>query len=128
MRELYCSDVYDDPAPYSQGVLSGETIYLAGQVPDDETGRIVGDDIETQTRQAIANVEALLQAAGSSLADIVSVTAYLTDLDDLDGFNRVYAALFPDPKPARATVGVEELVVDARLELQVIGIKNGEPN
>ena len=128
MRELDCPDVYDDPAPYSQGVVSGETIYLAGQVPDDKTGAIVGGDIETQTRQTIANVETLLEAGGSSLADIVSVTAYLTDLDDLDGFNRVYAELLPDPKPARATVGVEELVVDARLELQVIGIKSGAPS
>lgn len=125
MKELHSPEVYDDPAPYSQGIVHGETIFLAGQVPDDDTGAIVGDDIETQTRQAISNIEALLEAAGSSLDRIVSVTAYLTDRDDLDGFNRVYAELLADPKPARATVVVEELVVDARLELQVTAVKNG---
>ena len=124
MRELHSPDVYDDPAPYSQGIVHGETISLAGQVPDDDTGAIVGDNIETQTRQAIANVETLLEAADSSLENIVSVTAYLTDRDDLDGFNRVYAALLPDPKPARTTVVVAELVVDARLELQVTAVRN----
>ncbi|WP_253737506.1 RidA family protein [Halohasta salina] len=125
MNELHSPDVYDDPAPYSQGIVHGETIFLAGQVPDDDTGAIVGDDIETQTRPAISNIEALLEAAGSSLDRIVSVTAYLTDRDDLDGFNREYAELLADPKPARATVVVEELVVDARLELQVTAVKNG---
>jgi len=125
MKELHSSDVYDDPAPYSQGIVHGETIYLAGQVPDDDTGAIVGDDIEAQTRQAIRNIDTLLEAADASLENIVSVTAYLTDLDDLDGFNQVYAELLPDPKPARATVGVKELVVDARLELQVTAVKNG---
>jgi len=124
MRELHSPDVYDDPAPYSQGIVHGERIHLAGQVPDDDTGAIVGDGIEAQTRQAIANVETLLEAADSSLANVVSVTAYLTDLDDLDGFNRVYAELLPDPKPARATVGVDGLVVDARLELQVTAYRN----
>lgn len=113
-------DIYDDLAPYSNGVRHGETVYLAGQVPDDEMGRIVGDDIETQTEQTIANVETLLEAADASLEHIVSVTAYLTDLDDLDGFNATYATLLPDPKPPRATVVVDSLVVDARLELQVI--------
>jgi len=124
MRELHSPGVYDDPAPYSQGIVHGERIHLAGQVPDDDTGAIVGDGIEAQTRQAIANVETLLEAADSSLANVVSVTAYLTDLDDLDGFNRVYAELLPDPKPARATVGVDGLVVDARLELQVTAYRN----
>ena len=120
--ELQSDSVFDDPAPYSQGLTHGETIWLAGQVPDNSDGEIVGDDIETQTRQAVSNVEALLDEAGSSLASVVSVTAYLTDMDDFEGFNRVYAELFPDRKPARATVGVTGLAVDARLELQVTAV------
>ena len=120
--QLQSDAVFDDPAPYSQGIIHGETVRLAGQVPDNTDGEIVGDDIETQTRQAVDNVEALLDEAGSSLASVVSVTAYLTNMDDFDGFNRVYAELFPDPKPARATVGVTGLAVDARLELQVTAV------
>ncbi len=120
--QLQSDAVYDDPAPYSQGIIHGDTVHLAGQVPDDSDGEIVGDDIETQTRQAVDNVEALLTEAGSSLESVVSVTAYLTDMDDFEEFNRVYAELFPDPKPARATVGVTGLAVDARLELQVTAV------
>jgi|AntRauMinimDraft_4_1070384.scaffolds.fasta_scaffold00886_5 2-iminobutanoate/2-iminopropanoate deaminase len=123
-KQLHSDRVYDDPAPYSQGFVHGETISLAGQVPDDETGAIVGDDIETQTRQALSNVEKLLAAADASLSDIVSVTAYLTDMDDLSGFNETYAEILPDPKPARTTVAVSALAVDARLELQVVAVKN----
>jgi len=124
-KQLHSDGVYDDPAPYSQGIVHGETISLAGQVPDDETGAIVGSDIETQTRQALANVEQLLGEADSSLDDIVSVTAYLTDMDDLSGFNEAYAEIVPDPKPARTTVAVSALAVDARLELQVTAVRNG---
>lgn len=123
VTQLHSDAIYDDPAPYSQGVVHGETISLAGQVPDDETGAIVGDDIKTQTRQALSNVETLLAEANASLDDIVSVTAYLTDIDDLDGFNEVYAEIVPDPKPARATVAVSALAVDARLELQVTAVR-----
>ena len=122
VEQLQSDAVFDDPAPYSQGIIHGETVRLAGQVPDNTDGEIVGDDIETQTRQAVDNVEALLDEAGSSLASVVSVTAYLTNMDDFDGFNRVYAELFPDPKPARATVAVSGLAVDARLELQVTAV------
>ena len=121
-EQLHSDAVYDDPAPYSQGIIHGDTVRLAGQVPDNSDGEIVGSDIETQTRQAVTNVEALLDEAGSSLESVVSVTAYLTDMDDFESFNHVYAELFPDPKPARATVGVTGLAVDARLELQVTAV------
>ncbi len=121
-KELQSDAVFDDPAPYSQGIIHGNTVRLAGQVPDNSDGQIVGDDIETHTRQTVKNVEALLSEAGSSLRSVVSVTAYLTDMDDLEAFNRVYAELFPDPKPPRATVGVTGLAVDARLELQVTAV------
>lgn len=123
MRELKSPNVYDDPAPYSQGIAHGETIYLAGQVPDNETGEIVGDDIEMQTHQAIDNVESVLQQANSSLEECLSVTAYLISMDDLTGFNMVYSERFEDPKPARTTVTIDELAVNARVELQVIAGK-----
>jgi 2-iminobutanoate/2-iminopropanoate deaminase len=122
-RAINTDAVYDDPAPYSQGIVHGETISLAGQVPDDAAGRIVGDDIETQTERALSNVETLLAEADASLADIVSITAYLTDPDDVAGFNAVYADRLPDPKPARTTVIVAGLVVPARVEIQATAIR-----
>jgi 2-iminobutanoate/2-iminopropanoate deaminase len=122
VEQLQCDRVYEDPAPYSQGRIHEGTIYLAGQVPDNSDGEIVGNDIETQTKQAVDNVEALLSEADSSLASVVSVTAYLIDMDDFEAFNDVYAELFPDPKPARTTVAVDGLAVDARLELQVTAV------
>lgn len=122
VEQLQSDSVYQDPAPYSQGIIHNDTVRLAGQVPDNSDGEIVGDDIETQTRQTVDNVETLLNEAGSSLGSVVSVTAYLTDMDDFEAFNTVYAELFPDPKPARATVGVTGLAVDARVELQVTAV------
>jgi len=120
VEQLQCDSVYDDPAPYSQGRIHDGTIYLAGLDPVDGDGEIVGDEIETQTTQTLRNVERLLAAADSSCANIVSVTAYLVDGDDFAGFNRAFDAFLPDPKPARTTVVVDELVTDARIELQVI--------
>ena len=120
VKQLQCERVYDDPAPYSQGRIHDGTIYLAGLDPVDGDGEIVGDEIETQTTQTLRNVERLLAAADSSCANIVSVTAYLVDGDDFAGFNRAFDAFLPDPKPARTTVVVDELVTDARIERQVI--------
>ena len=122
VEQIHAEAVYDDPAPYSQGIVHDEVIQLAGQVPDNADGEIVGDNIKTQTEQVIRNVEALLEEANSSLHSIVSVTAYLTDMDDLEAFNEAYRDLIPDPKPARATVGVNDLAVDAHLELQITAV------
>ncbi len=124
VEQLHCDSVYDDPAPYSQGRIHNGTVYLAGLDPVGEDGEIVGDEIEPQTTQTLRNVEQLLAAADSSCSNIVSVTAYLIDGDDFAGFNRAFAAFLPDPKPARTTVVVEELVTDARVELQVIAAQS----
>ena len=123
MKKIHSPKVHDDSSPYSQGIVHGETIYLAGQVPDDETGQIVGDRIESQTRQVIDNIESLLKEADSSLTEVISVTAYLTDMSDFEQFNRVYSEHLDEPNPARTTVAVDELAVNARLELQVIAAK-----
>lgn len=124
VEQLQCDTVYEDPAPYSQGRIHNETIYLAGLDPVDEAGNVVGDDIETQTTQTLRNVGQLLAAADSSCTNIVSVTAYLIDGDDFPGFNRAFAAFLPDPKPSRTTVVVDELVTDAKIELQVIAAQS----
>lgn len=91
---------------YSQGLRAGDFIFVSGQGPlDPVTGQIVGDSIEEQTARVLENIKAILEAGGASMADVVKVSAHLSDLDLFDRYNRVYSAYFPDPKPARTTVG-----------------------
>lgn len=91
-------------APYSPVVVSGDHVYTAGQVAFDASGTVVSGGVEEQTRQVLANLRACLEAAGCSLADVVKVNAFLTDLGEFDAFNRVYRETFSEPYPARTTV------------------------
>lgn len=93
-------------APYSSVVVDGDLVYTAGQVAFDEQGELVAGGIEEQARRALANLAACLAAAGAGLADVLKVNVYLADLGDFPGFNAVYADVFPQPYPARTTVGV----------------------
>jgi 2-iminobutanoate/2-iminopropanoate deaminase len=91
---------------YSQGLKVGDFIFVSGQGPlDPETGQVVGETIEEQTARTLENVKSILEAAGASMADVVKVSAHLTDLSLFDRYNKVYATYFPDPKPTRTTVG-----------------------
>jgi 2-iminobutanoate/2-iminopropanoate deaminase len=91
---------------YSQGLRAGDFIFVSGQGPrNPATGQVVGETIEEQTERTLENVKAILEAGGASLADVVKVSVHLSDLALFDGYNRVYAGYFPDPKPARTTVG-----------------------
>jgi 2-iminobutanoate/2-iminopropanoate deaminase len=99
----------DVPPPvgaYSPAARAGGFVFVSGQVPRDPvTGALVGDDIESQTKQVIANVQRALAAAGASLADVVSVTVYLADIDDWGRFNDAYKQLMPSPYPTRTALG-----------------------
>ena len=99
----------DIPAPagaYSPAVRAGDFVFVSGQVPKDpRTGKLVGDDIETQTTQVLANVKNALAAAGASLDDVVSVIVYLSDVDLWGRFNAVYKETFRAPYPSRTAVG-----------------------
>lgn len=91
---------------YSQGLKAGDFVFVSGQGPlDPDTGKFVGDQIEEQVAQTLKNVQAILEAAGASLADVVKVSAHLSDLALFDRYNKVYSTFFPDPKPTRTTVG-----------------------
>ena len=95
---------------YSQGLRAGEFIFVSGQGPlDPATGKIVGDTIEEQTARTLENIKAILEAGGATMADVVKVTAHLTDLSNFAAYNKVYATYFPDPKPVRTTVGSQLL-------------------
>ena len=107
--------------PYSQAVSSGDLIFCSGQVGlDPASGELVGPGIEEQTRRALANLGAVLQAAGAGFDAVVKVTAYLVDMGDFKAFNGVYADVFGDAWPARATVEVAALPLGARVEVDCI--------
>ena len=91
-------------APYSPAVVAGGTVYTAGQVGFDADGTLVAGGIEAQTRQALDNLRACLEAAGAGLADAVKVNVFLADLRDFDAYNAVYRERFEAPFPARTTV------------------------
>src|SRR6266508_5927371 len=96
--------------PYSQGLRVGDFIFVSGQGPlDPTTGQIVGETIEEQTARVLENIKAILDAGGATLADVVKVSAHLSDLAMFERYNKVYATYFPNPKPARTTVGSQLL-------------------
>jgi 2-iminobutanoate/2-iminopropanoate deaminase len=108
-------------APYSTAIISDGLIVLSGQVGlDPTTGGLVDGDVAAQLSQALRNVEAVLEAAGKSLDDVIKVGLYLTDMGDFKAVNEVYAAAFSEPYPARTAIGVNALPLGAAVEIDVI--------
>jgi 2-iminobutanoate/2-iminopropanoate deaminase len=102
---------------YSQGLKAGDFIFVSGQGPlDPDTGKVVGETIEEQTTRTLENVKAILEAAGASMADVVKVSAHLSDLSLFDRYNKVYSTYFPDPKPTRTTVGSQLLGIMVEID------------
>jgi 2-iminobutanoate/2-iminopropanoate deaminase len=110
--------------PFSNGYVAGNTLYVAGQQGRDANGKVEGMDIAAQTTNAIAAVKKVVEDAGFKMTDIVSVTLYITNLDDVPKMNEVYKALMPDPKAARATVQVAGLIGGAKIEMSAIAVKH----
>lgn len=108
------------PLPLSKGVRAGEFVFLSGQLGLDATGKLVGDDIEAQTTQALANVRDILREAGCSLDQVMKATVWLTERGDFARFNAVYASHFPVAPPVRSTVVSELVLPGARVEIEVI--------
>jgi 2-iminobutanoate/2-iminopropanoate deaminase len=107
--------------PYSQAVRAGNLVFVSGQIPlDPATGQLVGGDIGVQTEQVLENLAAILEAAGSGLAQVVKATVYLRDLGEFGRMNEVYAKFFRENPPARATVQVARLPREAALEIDVV--------
>ena len=109
-------------APLTPALKVGDTVYVSGQVPVDAQGRIVGQDVGTQTAQVLRNLERQLAAAGATPADVVKTLVILTDVKrDFASMNAVYTEFFPDPKPARSTIGAE-LAIDALVEIEAVAV------
>lgn len=112
--------------PYNQAIAAtGQLIFVAGQIPlDPQTGAIVGEgDVVLQTEQAIANLKAILVAAGAAFQDVVKTTVFLADMNDFAAMNAVYAKYFEEATaPARACVEVARLPKDVRVEIECIAV------
>lgn len=109
--------------PYSQAVVFGDLIFTSGQIPlCPQTGQLVGNDIAEQTHQVCKNLQAVLEASGSSLDNAVKTVCYLSDMADFAQFNEVYAQYFTE-KPARSCVAVKDLPKGALVEVEVIAQK-----
>ena len=106
---------------YSQAVRVGDTVYLSGQIPlDPDSMELVDDDAGAQIRQVFDNLSAVADAAGGSLADVVKLTVYLTDLDHFPMVNEIMAQYFSEPYPARAAIGVSRLPKGATVEMDAV--------
>ena len=109
--------------PFSDGYVAGSTLYVAGQQGPDFSGKLTGTDITQQTTSAIAAVKKVVEEANFRMSDIVSVTVYITDMNDVPIMNEVYNKLMPDPKPARAAVQVAGLIGGAKIEISAIAVR-----
>jgi 2-iminobutanoate/2-iminopropanoate deaminase len=109
--------------PYSAGVRAGNFVYTAGQLGIDPlTGQLVSDEVVEQTRQALKNLKAILEAAGSSLENVVKTTVFLRDMSDFGAMNAVYAEFFTENFPARSAVQVARLPKDAAVEIEGVAL------
>ncbi len=109
--------------PYSQAIKANGFVFVSGQVGfDPKTGEFVPGGVAEQTEQVLKNVSAVLEAAGSSLDQVVKTTVFLADMKEFSAMNEVYAKFFSDPPPARATVAAAGLPRDARVEIEVVAL------
>ena len=107
--------------PYSQAIIAGDLIFCAGQgAIDPATQDLRHGTVEEETERTLRNLEAVLDAAGATFADVVKTTVFLADINDFAGMNEVYAGFFPDPPPARTTVEVAALPKGFKVEIEAI--------
>ncbi|WP_434511089.1 RidA family protein [Desulfitobacterium sp. AusDCA] len=106
--------------PYSQGIQVGQLVFVSGQLPIDPATGVFPEDIKAQTAQSLRNVQAVLQAEGADLANVVKTTVFMTDINDFAVVNEVYATFFNENPPARSAVQIVALPKGANIEIEVI--------
>jgi len=125
MRRIVSTD--DAPAPmgaYSQGTETDDLVFTAGQMAVTPEGDLLTDAaMDVQTRQTLENVEAILEAAGAGMDDVLKVTVYLDDMDDFDAMNEAYEAFFESDPPARSAIAVDGLYDGAGVEIEAVASK-----
>jgi 2-iminobutanoate/2-iminopropanoate deaminase len=124
-RKIVVTDKAPDAAgPYSQGVVAGGFVFAAGMIGlDPKTGQLVSEDVGGQTRQALTNLQSILEAAGSSLDRAVKTTVFLTEIGNFSQMNAAYGEFFPADPPARTTVEVGPLPKGALIEIDAIALR-----
>ncbi|WP_338960455.1 MULTISPECIES: RidA family protein [unclassified Spiroplasma] len=107
--------------PYSQAIIAGDFLYISGQLPiNSKTGKFIGTDISSQTKQSLLNIKAICEAANITLNNIVKVNIFLKDLNHFVEMNKVYGEIFGAHAPARAAVQVARIPKDALIEIEAI--------
>jgi 2-iminobutanoate/2-iminopropanoate deaminase len=109
--------------PYSQGIDTGSLVFVAGQIGREAQSGDLAEGVEAQTREAMNNIAAILDAAGLSWADVVKTTCFLADIADFDAFNAVYKTFVSDGPPARSTFAVKDLPRGAAVEVEAIAAR-----
>jgi 2-iminobutanoate/2-iminopropanoate deaminase len=109
--------------PFSDGIVVGNTLYIAGQQGTDDNGKLPAGGIGPEAQATLQNIEKVVKAAGFELKDIVAVNVYLADIHEFADMNKVYKSIIPDPKPTRTTVQAAGLVNNARIEISAIAVK-----
>lgn len=124
MKEIVSTDKAPGAiGPYSQAIKTGNLVFVSGQIPiDPQTGEFVSSDVAEQTEQVLKNLSAVLEAAGSSLNNVVKTTVFVADMNDFAVMNEIYAKYFSENKPARATVQAARLPRDAKVEIECVAV------
>ena len=124
MKFIWTKKAPEPVGPYSQAVQAGSLIFLSGQIPlDPQSSQVVGDHIESQSRQVFENIKAVLESEQLGFSDIVKSLVFLTDMRDFTVFNKIYEQYFKDHKPARSCVEVSKLPKGVKVEVEVIAYK-----
>ena len=105
--------------PFSPGIKYGQLVFVSGQGPIDQNGKVIAGDVKAQTRYTLENFRRVVTAAGSSMENVLQTTVYLSDLNDFAGMNEAYSSFFPEPRPARTTVRAD-LLFGMKVEIQGI--------
>ena len=122
MKIISTSEAPAAIGPYSQAISNGGFLFVSGQIPLTAEGVLVEGGIEEQARQVLRNLEAILVAGGSSLGSVLKTTVFIKDMNDFPKVNEIYAEVFGEHKPARATVEVSRLPKDVLIEIECVGI------
>lgn len=122
-KEIKTKNAPEAVGPYSQGIRVNNMLFTSGQIPiDKKTGKIIDGGIDEQAKQTFNNLEAILEAGGSSFSDVLKTTIYLKDLGDFAKVNEIYAAYFKEPYPARSCIEVSALPKGALIEVDAIAV------
>lgn len=121
MKAIHTNQAPAAIGPYSQAIEANGMVFASGQIPiDPATGQFVEGGIKEQTRQALTNIKAILEEAGTSMDNVVKTTVFMANMDDFADMNAVYAEFFTEPYPARSAVAVKTLPKGALIEIEVI--------